>query len=161
MKTIATISSVRAYFKAEMYSLRLELNDAILPCYHYDDNGNLVEGKNNALYLPVSVLIAQLSNADARFGVWFAHRRDAALGTKQHPFAPTVAETILIGAVLTIESEKHSAGEEYTAGNGETATYQSDCFNHKIVDVQFPGDINAALNKYLPKDRSEVIADLF
>ncbi len=161
MKTTATISSVKAYFKADNYSLRLELNDAVIPCYHYDDKGELVEDKSNALYLPVVVILGQLANADARFGCWFASRRDKAIGTKEHPFAPSVAETILVGAVLTIESEKHSAGEEYTASNGETVTYQSDCFNHKIVDVQFPADINAALNKYLPKDRTQVIADLF
>lgn len=161
MKTTVTISSIKAYFKAETYSLRLELNDAVIPCLHYDDNGELVEDKSNALYLPVVVLIAQIANVDARFGVWFAHRRDAAIGTKQHPFAPTVAETVLTGAVLTIESEKHSAGEEYTASDGSVATYSCDCFNHKIVDVQFPADINAALNKYMPKDRTQVIADLF
>ena len=161
MKTTTTISSVRGYFKSETYSLRLELDDATLPCYRYDDNGELVEDKTDALYLPTVVLIAQLANADARFGQWFAHRRDTAFGTKQHPFAPSVAETVLVGAVLTIESEKHSAGEEYTTSNGETATYQSDCFNHKVVDVQFPADINAALNKYMPKDRTQVIADLF
>lgn len=161
MKTTTTITSVRAYFKADTYSLRLELKDACVPCYHYDDNGELVEDKSNALYLPVSVLIAQLCNADARFGVWFAHRRDAALGSKQHPFAPTVAETVLVNAVLTIESDKHSVGEEYTASDGSTATYQCDCFSHKIIDVQFAADINAALGKYLPKDRAQVIADLF
>lgn len=161
MKTTVTISSIKAYFKADTYSLRLELNDAVIPCLHYDDNGELVEDKSNALYLPVVVLIAQIANVDARFGVWFAHRRDAAIGTKQHPFAPTVAESILVGTVLTIESEKHSAGEEYKDANGETAIYSCDCFNHKIIDVQFPADINAALNKYMPKDRAQIIADLF
>lgn len=161
MKSTATISSVRAYFKAEMYSLRLELNDAVVPCYHYDDNGNLVEGKNDALYLPVSVLIAQLANADARFGQWFASRRDKALGTKEHPFAPSVAEAVLVGAELEIKSTKHSAGEEYTAADGSVGHYNSDGYNNAIVGIKFVADIDAALNKYIPKDRSEVISDLF
>ena len=161
MKTTATISSVRAYFKAEMYSLRLELNDATLPCYRYDDNGELVEATTNALYIPVSVLIAQVAKADARFGQWFSHRRDTALGTKEHPFAPSVAETVLTGVVLDIESTKHSAGDEYTTSDDSVGHYQGNCFTHEIVSVTFPADINAALNKYIPKDRSKVISDLF
>lgn len=161
MKTTATISSVRGYFKADTYSLRLELSDSIIPCYRYDDNGELVESTTNALYIPVSVLIAQVAKADARFGQWFAHRRDAALGTKEHPFAPSVAETVLTGVVLDIESTKHSAGDEYTTSDGSVSHYQGNCFTHEIVGVTFPADINAALNKYIPKDRSEVISDLF
>lgn len=161
MKTTATISSVRGYFKAETYSLRLELADATLPCYRYDDNGELVESTTNALYIPVSVLIAQVAKADARFGQWFGHRRDAAIGTKEHPFAPSVAETILTGVVLDIESTKHSAGDEYTASDGSVGHYQGDCFTHEIVGVIFTADVNAALNKYMPKDRAQLIADLF
>lgn len=161
MKTTATINSVKAYFKSEMYSLRLELNDAVIPCYHYDDKGELVEDKSNALYIPVSVLIAQLANVDARFGQWFAHRRDVAIGTKQHPFTPTVAETIFTGVVLDIESTKHSAGDEYTTSDGSVGHYQGDCFTHEIVGVTFTPDVNVALNKYMPKDRAQLIADLF
>ena len=161
MKTTATISSVKAYFKAEMYSLRLELDNAVVPCYHYDDKGELVENKTDALYLPVSVLIAQIANADSRFGQWFAARRDVAIGTTKHPFAPSVAETVLVGAVLEIESTKHSAGEEYTASDGSVGHYNTDGYTHAIIGVKFVADIDAALNKYIPKDRAEVVADLF
>lgn len=161
MKTTATISSVRGYFKADTYSLRLELSDSTIPCYRYDDNGELVESTTNALYIPVSVLIAQVAKADARFGQWFASRRDKAIGTKEHPFAPSVAETVLTGATLEIESTKHSAGDEYTTSDGSVSHYQGNCFTHEIVGVTFPADINAALNKYIPKDRSEIISDLF
>ena len=161
MKTTATISSVRGYFKAETYSLRLELSGAALPCYRYDDNGELVESTTNALYIPVSVLIAQVAKADARFGQWFGRRRDATIGTKEHPFAPSVAETILTGVILDIESTKHSAGDEYTASDGSIGHYQGDCFTHEIVGVTFTPDVNVALNKYMPKDRAQLIADLF
>ena len=161
MKTTSTISSVRGYFKAETYSLRLELADATLPCYHYDDNGELVESTTNALYIPVSVLIAQIATADARFGQWFGHRRDATISTKDHPFAPSVAETVLTGVMLDIESTKHSTGDEYTTADGSVGHYQGNCFTHEIVGVTFPDDIDAALNKYMPKDRSEIISDLF
>lgn len=161
MKTTTTISSVRGYFKDEAYSLRLELADAVLPCYRYDYNGELTESTTNALYIPVSVLIAQVAKADARFGQWFAHRRDAAIGTKEHPFAPSVAEVILSGVALDIESIKHVAGEEYTASDGTVGHYKSDCFTHEIVGVTFTPDVNVALNKYMPKDRAQLIADLF
>lgn len=161
MKTTATISSVRGYFKAETYSLRLELANATLPCYRYDDNGELVEATTNALYIPVSVLIAQVAKADARFGQWFGHRRDSAIGTKEHPFAPSVAETVLTGVKLDIESTKHSAGDEYTTSDGIVGHYQGDCFTHEIVGVTFAADVNVGLNKYMPKDRAQVIADLF
>lgn len=161
MKTTTTISSVRGYFKADTYSLRLELTDAVLPCYRYDDNGELVEATTSALYIPVSVLIAQVAKTDGRFGQWFAHRRDAAIGTKEHPFAPSVAEAVLTGITVDIESTKHSAGDEYTTSDGSVGHYQGDCFTHEIVDVTFTADINAALNKYMPKDRAQLIADLF
>lgn len=161
MKTTATISQVRGYFKNEMYSLRIQMSDAVIPCYRYDDKGELVEDKTDTLYLPTNVVLAQLANADARFGQWFASRRDKAIGTKEHPFAPSVAETVLTGATLEIESTKHSAGEEYTASDGSVGHYNSDGYNNAIVSVKFVADIDAALNKYIPKDRSEVISDLF
>lgn len=161
MKTTATISSVRGYFKADTYSLRIQLSDAVLPCYHYDDKGELVEDKTDALYLPVSVILGQLSSADSRFGQWFGSRRDAAIGTTKHPFAPSVAETVLVGAVLEIETTKYSAGEEYTANDGSVGHYNTDGYTHAIVGVKFVSDIDAALNKYIPKDRSEIISDLF
>lgn len=161
MKTIATISSVRGYFKADTYSLRIQLSDAVLPCYHYDDKGELVEDKTDALYLPVSVVLGQLSSADSRFGQWFGSRRDAAIGTTKHPFAPSVAETVLVGSALEIESTKHTAGEEYTASDGSVGHYNIDGYTHAIIGIKFIADIDAALNKYIPKDRAEVVADLF
>ena len=161
MKTTATISQVHGYFKNEMYSLRIQMSNSVIHCYRYDDKGELVEDKTDTLYLPTNVVLAQLANADARFGQWFANRRDKTIGTKEHPFAPSVAETVLVGATLEIESTKHSAGEEYTASDGSVGHYNSDGYNNSIVGVTFPADINAALNKYIPKDRSEVISDLF
>lgn len=161
MKTTATISQVRGYFKDDTYSLRIQLSDAVLPCYHYDEKGKLVEDKTDALYLPVSVVLGQLSSADSRFGQWFASRRDAAISTTKHPFAPSVAETVLVGAELEIESTKHSAGEEYTANDGSVGHYNVDGYTHSIIGIKFIADIDAALNKYIPKDRAEVVADLF
>lgn len=161
MKTTATISQVRGYFKNEMYSLRIQMSDSVIPCYRYDDKGELVEDKTDTLYLPTNVVLAQLANADARFGQWFASRRDKAIGTKEHPFAPSVAETVLVSATLEIESTKHSAGEEYTSSDGSVGHYNSDGYNNAIAGVKFVADIDAALNKYIPKDRSEVISDLF
>lgn len=161
MKTTTTISQVRGYFKNEMYSLRIQMSDAVIPCYHYDDKGELVEDKTDALYLPTNVVLAQLAKADARFGQWFASRRDRVIGTKEHPFAPSVAEIILTGATLEIESTKHTAGEEYAAADGSVGHYNSDGYNNAIIGVKFIADIDAALNKYIPKDRAELITDLF
>lgn len=161
MKTTSTISQVRGYFKNEMYSLRIQMSDAVIPCYRYDDKGELVEDKTDTLYLPTNVILAQLANADARFGQWFASRRDKAIGTKEHPFAPSVAEIILTGATLEIESTKHTAGEEYTAADGSVGHYNSDGYNNAIIGVKFVADVDAALNKYIPKDRAELITDLF
>lgn len=156
----ATVASVRPYFKNEQYSLRVEFTEDVVPALTYDENGELVDTKVSSIYLPTSVILAQLCNADARFACWFSSRRDKAVGKDSHPFAPSVAEAVLVDAEFELKSTKHNAGDIYLDA-GVEKTYRASGYNTEIVGVRFKADIDAALNKYIPKDRSAIIADLF
>ena len=55
MSVIASIISVRAYFKHDLYSLRLELSEKIIPTFCYNEIGNLEETTTNIIYMPALV----------------------------------------------------------------------------------------------------------
>lgn len=160
MKTTATIISLASFFKDSTYSVRIELNEDSIANFMYNEAGERVETKGRHLYMPVKVLLKQLCVADVRFANWFSARRDQFVGKNQHPFAPSVAELFLVNASIDIEETLHKAGEEYETPNGEKGTYKLDVYTHNIVGISFSTDIDSALNKFIPRDRSAIIADL-
>ena len=151
MTARVSIISVRAFFKRDLYYFMLELSENIIPTFEYNENGELEETTTNAIYMPVKVIIAQLSAVDIRFGRWFNAYKSKVKKFDESAFTPTVAETLLKGAIITVESTKRSAGDTYITKKGSEGIYKRDCYIHNISDIQFMDDIDENLYKYLRK----------
>lgn len=130
----AKVSSFRMYRKSERLFVRIELDDATLPCFRYDENGELVEGKSNALYLSFSAFIAMICDCNKELKDWFRERHSvSSFDGYSNIYDPITMEDLFRKIVLTIESTKHLKGEEYIAKDGETYSYIDDCFTNKII----------------------------
>lgn len=151
MSVIASIISVRAYFKHDLYSLRLELSEKIIPTFCYNEIGNLEETTTNIIYMPVKVIIAQISAVDVRFGRWFNVHKSKVMKFDEYAFSPSVADLLLKGATITVESTRHNAGDFYVAKDGRKGIYKINCYTHRISDIKFIDDIDEKLYKYLRK----------
>lgn len=70
--------------------------------------------------------------------------------TIDHSFGQKEFGLILTGAVLTIERERHAAGEVYGQDDdGTDLAYQRDCYTTEITDVKLSARSQSILDKAL------------
>lgn len=96
-----------------------------------DDNGaiDFAEAKVSSVSVGRSALTAQLCECSDDIAMY--------RGSIDHAFGQKEFGLILTGAALTLERERHSAGEVY--GQDESGTdlaYQRDCYTTTIVGVK-------------------------
>lgn len=133
----AKVSSFRVYRKDGNLFVRVEFDNVTIPCFRYGETGELEESKSNALYLSLNVFIAMICDCNKELKEWFRERKSLSYSGNEsvNPYDPITMDDLFRKIVLTIESTKHTKGEEYVTRDGETYYYQGDCFSHKIIEA--------------------------
>ena len=109
-----------------------------------DDNGviDFVEDKVSTISVGRSALTAQLSDCNDDIALY--------RGCLTHSFGQKEFGLILTGAALTIERERHAAGEVYgQADDGTDLAYTRDCYTTEVVGVKLSARAQQALDKAL------------
>ena len=144
----ASIVSVHAFFKHDIYSFRLLLSKKSIPASYYNDDGELEETMSDGLFMSANVLITQLSAVDERLGRWFNAYKSEVAKFDVSSFSPLIADELLKDATITVESTK-----VYSANDVSNGIYKIKGCRHRIVDIKFIDDIDEKLHKYLPNGK--------
>jgi hypothetical protein len=108
------------------YSVRCVLGDPV-----FDDNGvvDFVEDKVSSISVGRSAFTAQLCDCNDDIAMY--------RGCIDHAFGQKEFGLLLTGAALTIERERHTAGEVYGQDeNGADLAYTRDCYTTEVVGVK-------------------------
>lgn len=109
-----------------------------------DENGlvDFTETKVNTISVGRSALTAQLCECSDDIAMY--------RGCIDHAFGQKEFGLLLTGAALTIERERHSAGEVYGQDDeGTDLAYQRDCYTTTIVGVKLSARSQQILDKAL------------
>lgn len=126
MATItAKVKNVRVFESEESASVQITL-DKEFEGFVIND-GAATKQNITAFSMNRSALTAQLCDVNDDIALYRACQSNS-LNQKQ-------LALILFNATITIERELRSAGETYTAFNGEERAFEHDCFTTKVVKV--------------------------
>ena len=109
-----------------------------------DDNGaiDFVEDKVSSVSIGRSALTAQLCDCNEDIAMY--------RGCIDHAFGQKEFGLLLTGAALTIERERHTAGEVYGQDeNGADLAYSRDCYTTTVVDCKLSARSQTILDNAL------------
>lgn len=117
-----------------------------------DDNDNYVEGNADYIDFIPRVLVAQALELVPNLSIMYNMMKESSLRNgEKNTFGATQLSIILRDAQVTLEREKHNAGEEYTDANGDTATLEHDCYFTVIKDIKVTENATKILDRVLDK----------
>lgn len=117
-----------------------------------DDNDNYVEGTADYIDFVPRVLIAQALELVPNLSIMYSMMKESALRNgDKNTFGATQLSIILRDAKVTLEREKHEAGEEYTNADGDTATLEHDCYFTTIKEIKVTDKATKVLDRVLDK----------
>jgi hypothetical protein len=126
-------SNVNLVFNEQIDGFKRAVTDGVV---------EYVEDKVNTISIGRSALTAQLCDANDDIAMYRA--------CIDHAFGQKEFGLILTGAVLTIERERHAAGEVYGQDDdGTDLAYQRDCYTTEVTDVKLSARSQSILDNAL------------
>ena len=141
--------SVNAFEGELKYHVRFDKSfEAIIK----DDDDNYVEGTADYVDFIPRVLIAQALDLVPNLSIMYSMMKESALRNgDKNTFGATQLAIILRDAEVTLEREKHIAGEEYKDADGNTKTLEHDCYFTVIKGIKVTDNATKILEKVLDK----------
>lgn len=141
--------SVNAFEGEIKYHVRFDKSfEAIIK----DDNDNYVESNADYIDFVPRVLIAQSLELVPNLSIMYSMMKESALRNgDKNSFGATQLAIILRDAEVTLEREKHKAGEEYINADDETKTLEHDCYFTTIKKIKVDEKATKILERVLDK----------
>ena len=141
--------SVNAFEGEIKYHVRFDKSfEAIIK----DDNDNYVDGNADYVDFVPRVLIAQALELVPNLSIMYSMMKESSIRNgDKNTFGATQLAIILRDAEVTLEREKHTAGEEYKDSDGETKTLEHDCYFTAIKAIKITDNATKILDRVLDK----------
>lgn len=144
-QVIVNLKRVQVYENENGCNVNLVFNESIDGFIRkVDDNGavDFVEDKVNSISVGRSALTAQLCDCNDDIAMY--------RGCIDHSFGQKEFGLLLTGAALTIERERHVAGEVYGQDeNGVDIAYTRDCYTSTIIGCKLSARSQTILDNAL------------
>lgn len=117
-----------------------------------NDDDNYVESTADYIAFVPKVLIAQALELVPNLSIMYNMMKESSLRNgEKNTFGATQLTIILRDAEVTLEREKHKAGEEYINADGETKTLEHDCYFTTIKKIKVTDKATKVLDRVLDK----------
>ena len=117
-----------------------------------NDDDNYVEDNADYIDFIPRVLVAQALELVPNLSIMYNMMKESSLRNgEKNTFGATQLAIILRNAQVTLEREKHEAGEEYTNNDGDTATLEHDCYFTTIKEIKVTENATKILERVLDK----------